>query len=160
MDHSFCLSHLQRKYIKYIQKGRADKPPRIYTVTIDYGNHVYSRKCLESDSSYFKDRDGNPRVFDYRRYVASFELPSLMEGLMSSTIYDDGKDGYRVGTTLKIDGVDVEYLVFFKVWASKQNGLTLRVKTAYPRDDAHGKNKATGRRINLSVILYRESKLS
>lgn len=159
-DHSFDIKHLLATNISFRQPAKNGMPERIHFVEVDYGEHAYSRynEGLSTGSG-MKDRSGNSRIFDIDRYYASFDLPGLIKDLMNTRIYRAGGDSYMIRKPIRLNGYDVDYEVYFEVWAFK-GSLRLRVKTAYTRDLGHQSNRPNYKeKISFSVIIDKALKV-
>ena len=154
-EHTFDISHLNCDFVRYVQKARDGYPDRMYSVGIYYSNHVYSRKRVANDqNSDFLDKAKNERVFDYNRYLASYELPSIIEDLMNRDVFHANSDGsYMVTSKIEVNGVQSDYDVYFAVFETKGK-LNLQVKTAYIRDERHQGNRCKNGRIGFSRVLF------
>lgn len=112
-DHSFDISHLKSELARYVQGAKGLNPDRIYSVKIHYSNHVYSRSRSAHDAGYdFLDGARNERVFDYDRYLASYELPGIILGLMTAKIFHANDGSFMVTSRINQYGVDVDYDVY------------------------------------------------
>jgi hypothetical protein len=93
------------------------------------------------------------RVFDFRRYQLSLQLPQIVENLMERRCYHSGRGNYFTVETLDDDLKRVEYEIYFAASRASRGRINLFVQSAYVRDKAHA-NKPQRKPIRFHVILF------
>jgi hypothetical protein len=140
----YDLGHLSHRTCDYKQPAKGGKPERTYHVEIRFSLHCFTRgpkpeEVPDKRLNYSDDRE--TRIFDFRRYELSKQLPAIFDTLERRKCYHTGKSNF-----LTVEGVDdsgnaVEYEIFFTVLrsSSRRGILNIFVQSAYIRDSQHGR---------------------
>lgn len=154
----YDLSHLHPRLIEVVQPASGDKPAVTYRVQLGYGLHTFTRgvKAGETPNQELLYRDRREcRIFDFDRYRLSFQLPDITSGLHLRKCYHTGKGNFFVVEAVGVDGVPVEYEVYFEASRASQRGvLNLFVQSAYVRDDAHKGGQPKRKPIKFYVLMH------
>jgi len=153
----YDLSHLHPTTITYLQPAQEGKPERAYKVDVIFSLHCFTRGQLQDEKRdkhlcYSDNRE--TRIFDFERYGLSKGLLSVVKELMNRPCYQTGKDNFVV-----IDRIDsqeriISYEIYFDVFLAARKVLTLRIISAYPRDEEKfGNRPKTKTRIHFGTIL-------
>jgi len=160
---TYDLSHLHPSVHFYFQPAKGLLPPRGYRVNILYSLHCFTRsgagETIDPALEYGDDRE--TRVFDFRRYNLSLQLPAIVKNLMGAKCFEADRDNFFTLHVVDDQGNNVDYEVYFKASKSSINGtLNLFVQSAYPRDAAYRGNRPRKhpKSIGFAVVLYNASK--
>ena len=133
----YDTNHLKKHVIEYIQLPLQDKPECRYSVEVSYSNHCFTKAGNETD-----------RIFDLERYEESKRLPQIMGELMSRECHHTGKNNF---VTFDL-GEGKTYEIYFEVF--KNEGLKIRVQSAYIRDPHRLYSQPGRSKIKFSTILF------
>lgn len=160
---TYDLSHLHPFVQSYLQPANGRNPPRGYRVNVLYSLHCFTRsgagETIDSSVQYSDDRE--TRVFDFRRYNLSLQLPEVMKNLIAAKCYEADRGNFFTVHLADDNGNSIDYEVYFTVSKSSTAGiLNLFVQSAYPRDAAYRSNRPNKRPkpIGFAIILYNASK--
>jgi len=153
----YDLSHLNSRTATYEQPAKGDKPVRQYQVEVIFSLHCFTRGFQENeqperDLLYSDSRE--TRVFDFRRYELSKQLPRIMQELADRKCYHSGKGNFFTVEVFDEQEEKIEYDIFFEASKSEKRGtIRLFVQSAYVRDAKHRSRPALNR-IGFYVILF------
>jgi hypothetical protein len=156
---TYALEHLHPKVVVYEQPAANDKPARQYKVQLIYSLHCFTRKA-ESDETidqalFYRD-SRECRIFDFRRYGLSKQLPMIVEAFYCRQCYHTGKGNFFVVELIGEDGVKEEYEIYFEASRSSVRGvLNLYIQSAYVRDKEHASNRPKKKPIGFYIILFK-----
>lgn len=92
----YDLGHLHPKAITYFQPARGTNPPRCYNVDLIYSLHCFTKgmegENPDPDLLYSDNRQ--TRIFDFRRYELSRQLPAIIESLMTCKCFHTGRGNF------------------------------------------------------------------
>lgn len=154
----YDLTHLHPKHLSYRQVATGDKPERVYTVDVTFSLHCFTRGIKPGEQPrhsllYADSREC--RVFDFRRYALSRELPAIVEELHRRKCYHSGKGNFFVVELVTHEGERLDYEIYFEASRSSRKGVVnLYVQSAYVRDEAHRGNRPKNKPISFTVILF------
>jgi hypothetical protein len=154
----YDLTHLHPKRLNYRQAAAGDKPERVYTVDVTFSLHCFTRGIKPGEQPhpsllYADSREC--RVFDFRRYTLSRELPVIVDELHRRKCYHSGKGNFFVVELVTNEGERLDYEIYFEASRSPRKGvLNLYVQSAYVRDEAHRGNRPKKKPIGFTVILF------
>lgn len=153
---TYDLSHLHPTLITYLQTAKEGKPERAYKVQIIFSLHCFTSGKIKGEqyasSLYYKDNI-ETRIFDFKRYALSKGLPEIMRNLMQKQCYHTEKGNFFALELVDNKGNKKNYEIYFIVFLSAENRLTLRVQSAYIRDEHHLGSQPKRQKINFGVIL-------
>ena len=100
------------------------------------------------------------RIFDFYRYSLSLKLPEAIKNLGTKKCFHTGRGNFFTIELISDTGEPVKYEIFFNIHKQKRgnNGLMLRVESAYVRDSDHQSSAPKGRKIGLNIILNKRLK--
>jgi hypothetical protein len=154
----YDLTHLHPQRLSYRQAASDDKPERVYTVDVAFSLHCFTRGIKSGEQlhhSLFYADSRERRVFDFRRYALSRELPAIIEELHRRKCYHSGKGNFFVVELVTHEGERLNYEIYFEASRSSRKGvLNLYVQSAYVRDEAHRGNRPKKKPIGFTVILF------
>jgi hypothetical protein len=154
----YDLTHLHPKQLTYRQEAKGDKPERVYVVDVIFSIHCFTRGIKPGENPnrsllYADTRES--RVFDFRRYALSKELPNIVEELHRRKCHHSGKGNFFVAEVIDQNGNLLNYEIYFDASRSSKKGVVnLYVQSAYVRDEAHRSNKPKKKPIGFTVILH------
>lgn len=154
----YDLTHLHPKRLTYSQPAKGDKPERVYEVDVIFSMHCFTRGIKQGESPdknllYMDSRES--RVFDFRRYALSKELPAIVEELHRRKCHHSGKGNFFVVEVINQEGERLDYEIYFEASRSTKKGIiNLYVQSAYVRDAAHGNNTPKKKPIGFTIILF------
>jgi len=160
----YDLSHLNAHQVEYFDDRDKDNPIT-YTFTVTYSFHCFTK---ESESEYHSteelkqliyDAPAESRPFNFERYELSKHLPSIIKSLSDKQTFvgHAGYNSYATVKLLNLKGIEVDYLVIFKVFRENKK-LRLHVTSAYPVYEGKGRMKKV-RFLTLAKCLYSNQKL-
>lgn len=159
----YDLSHLHPRTIVYEVAAKGDKPALHYTVDVTYSKHCFSID-LPKDGSYdstlvYRSRfdlyNRDPRLFNFRRFLLSKQLPDIIATLVTRKCMHTGHGNFFTVELIEEDGGRVDYDIFFTASRSSAKGrLNLYVQSAFVREK---EKLPAGKRIRFEVILYNTS---
>ncbi len=127
--------------------------PRSYEVDIIYSMHCFTRGRRDGDANLLYSDRRETRVFDFRRYQLSLQLPQIVENLMGRRCYHAGRQNFFTVEMLDDELKRIEYEIYFTASRASSGRLKLFVQSAYVRDKAHA-NKPQRKPIGFHVILF------
>lgn len=154
----YDLTHLHPKRLTYIQPAKGDKPERLYEVDVIFSMHCFTRGIKQGESPdknllYMDSRES--RVFDFRRYSLSKELPAIVEELHRRKCHHSGKGNFFVVEVITQEGERLDYEIYFEASRGTSRGvINLYVQSAYVRDAAHRSNTPKKKPIGFTIILF------
>jgi hypothetical protein len=156
---TYALEHLHPKVVVYEQPAAHDKPARVYKVQLIYSLHCFTRKAEPDETRdqalYYRD-SRERRIFDFRRYRQSKQLPMIVETFYSRQCYHTGKGNFFVVELIGEDGAREEYEIYFEASRSSVRGvLNLYIRSAYVRDKDHTGNRPKKKPIGFYIILFK-----
>lgn len=155
---SYDLGHLHPVELVFTQAATAVKPEHNYRVQVNYSLHCFTRSpkpgepAPESALWYADARER--RIFDFRRYTLSKQLPVIVKELIRRKCYHSGKGNFFVAELVDVDGQREEYEIYFVASRSTEKGcVNLYVQSAYIRDQKHD-NRPKRKPIRFEIILF------
>lgn len=152
----YDLSHLHPRIITYLQPAREKKPEQKYKVRAIFNLHCFTRGQKENETPdpalYYSD-NREQRIFDFVRYNLSLQLPGIVESFMSRQCYHTGKGNFLVIELSTGTGKVQNYEIYFNMFIAADNTLTLRIESAYLRDEEHWESRPKKHKIGFGVIL-------
>ena len=110
----YDLIHLHPKKLVYRQVAAGNKPEREYQVDVFFSLHCFTRgikKDEQPNKSLLYADSRESRVFDFRRYFLSKELPLIVDELHRRKCYHSGKGNFFVVEVLTQEGGKLNYRV-------------------------------------------------
>jgi len=154
---AYDLSHLHPIAVTYQQPAKGDRPTRCYSVEVSFGLHCFTRSAAPDegrDPALLYSDSRETRVFDFRRYELSKQLPAIVRDLSRRKCYHSGKGNFFTVVSLDDQGRRIEYDVFFEASRSAKRGVVrLFVQSAYVRDAQHS-SRPRLKPIGIYVILH------
>ena len=151
--------HLHPQFVTFTQASKGGLPARVYYVQVIYSLHCFTRGTrpvddVSSPLAYADSRE--TRMFDFKRYECSKQLPSIVSGLPSAPCFHTGHGNFFTVKLLnQTTGQEETYEVYFTASRSsaKPVCVNLFVESAYVRDREHN-NRPARKKINFFVILH------
>jgi hypothetical protein len=150
----YDLSHLHSFSFELVVPEKDGKPRLTYQIRVDFSWHCFTRSARDGESylSIFEYKHGNEtRLFCEERYALSKPLPEIIRSIGDRKCFHAKDSNFFTVEAMNREGQRVEYSIFFTVFASGKNGLTLTVQSAYLRD---GVPVAQRRPIRFSIIAF------
>ncbi len=154
----YDLAHLHPKRLTYWQDAKNDKPELTYNVDVIFSMHCFTRGIKSNENPdekllYVDSRE--TRVFDFRRYDLSKELPVIVAELHRRKCHHSGKGNFFVVEVITQEGEHLDYEIYFEASRSSRKGIiNLYVQSAYVRDTAHRGNTPKKKPIGFTIILF------
>ncbi len=144
---TYCLNHLRFMETEATLELRGGFKKTVQ-ITVSFENHCYTRSVTEVElaAKVYPEKeliqDGSeehprPRVFNEERYKLSFQLPSLVQSLITNKQKVYATSHHNVlSAQVVLDGNDRSpYVFFMKVSKDKElKKLKIKVESAYPYD--------------------------
>ena len=127
---TYDLSHLHPCTIIYEVAAKDDKPVRHFTVDVIYSKHCFSSE-LPKDVNYdpvlfyrsrFDPHNGDPRLFNFRRFLLSKQLPDIIATLVRRKCMHTGHGNFFTVELIEEDDQRVDYDIFFTASRSSTEG--------------------------------------
>lgn len=154
----YDLAHLHPKRITFIQEAKDNKPERLYEVDVIFSMHCFTRgtKTGENPNTNLLYKDSREsRIFDFRRYELSKQLPKIVGELLRKKCHHSEKGNFFVVEVLTDKGERLNYEIYFDASRSSKRGvINLFVRSAYVRDEEHRANIPKKKTIAFAVILF------
>jgi hypothetical protein len=159
-EETYDLSHLHPCTIIYEVAAKGDRPALHFTVDVTYSKHCFSSELPKSGyydaalfyRSRFDPRDRDPRLFNFRRFLLSKQLPDIIATLVRRKCMHTGHGNFFTVELTEAGGESVDYDVFFTASRSSTKGrLNLYVQSAFVREK---EKLPAGKRIRFEIILY------
>lgn len=154
----YDLTHLHPKRLTYRQPAKDNKPERVYEVDVIFSMHCFTRGVKQDEKPdrnllYADSRES--RVFDFRRYGLSKELPAIIKELHRRKCHHSGKGNFFVVEVITREGEHLDYEIYFEASRNTKRGaINLYVQSAYVRDAAHRSNTPKKKPIGFTIILF------
>jgi len=159
-EKTYDLSHLHPRTIEYEVAAKSDKPALHFIVDVTYSKHCFSSDLPKNGNydpalfyrSRFDPHNRDPRLFDFRRFFLSKQLPDIIATLVRRKCMHTGHGNFFTVELIEEDGQRVDYDVFFTASRSSIKGrLNLYVQSAFVREK---EKLPAGKRIRFEIILY------
>lgn len=155
----YDLSHLHPCTLEYEVPAKNDRPPLRFIVDVIYSKHCFSKAAPADEydpGMFYRDRfdprNRDPRLFDFRRFRLSKQLPEVIGSLVRRKCMHTGHGNFFTVALIDESGQSVDYDIFFTVSRSSTQGrLNLYVQSAFVREK---EKLPPGRRIRFEIILY------
>ena len=99
--------------------------------------------------------DYENRLFDFRRYELSKQLPEIIQTLPTrKPRHNSNRRNFFSVEIITENGVTVEYNIFFKVKKVSKGRLEMIVETAFVRDLDYDSLRPEGKPIRFWIILH------
>jgi hypothetical protein len=158
-DGNTCdLAHLHPRTFRFERPAEGNRPAEVYKVDTIFTSHCFTRQPKKAES-YDKDMlysDGyESRLFDFRRYELSKQLPEIVRTMAARKLYHNGnRRNFFTVEVIGESGKLVEYDIFFKVRKMAKGRLEMIVETAFVRDPEYGSTRPAGKPIRFWIILH------
>jgi hypothetical protein len=135
----YDLSHLDQFTFEFVVPEKDGRPRQAYGIDVLFSWHCFTRGIAEGEHlpealAYSRGRE--TRLFDERRYRFSRQLPSIIRGIGTRKCFHSGKGNFFTVELTDEEGSRIDYTIFFKISrTAKRGALTLRVESAYARDN-------------------------
>ncbi len=108
---TYDLAHLHPKTVTFFQSAKGTNPPRGYKVDLIYSLHCFTRGMEREtpDPQLLYNDDRETRIFDFRRYELSNQLPPIIEGLMTCKCFHAERGNFFTIKIVDEDGEQVDY---------------------------------------------------
>jgi hypothetical protein len=154
----YDLAHLHPRTFRFERPAEGVKPAEIYNVDTVFTSHCFTRKPKNAEvfdeSLVYSDGYEN-RLFDFRRYELSKQLPEIVRTMAARKPYhNSNRRNFFTVEVIGENGKFVEYDVFFKVRKMAKGRLEMIVETAFVRDTEYGSIRPAGKPIRFWIILH------
>jgi len=144
---TYCLNHLRFMETQAALELRGGFKKTVQ-ITVSFENHCYTRSVTEvelaedvyPEQELIQDgskEDPRPRVFDEERYKLSFQLPSLVQSLITNQqkVYATSHHNVLSAQVITDSNNNYPYVFFMKVSKDKElKKLRVKIESAYPYD--------------------------
>lgn len=154
---TYDLTHLHPKCLTYTQPAKGSNPARAYNVDVIFSMHCFTRGVdhADPDPALLYSDNKETRIFDFRRYELSRQLPCIVEQLMNCKCFHTGRDNFLTIPLIDEQGNNVDYEIYFTASkATRPSMVNLYIQSAYVRDAAHHGNRPHRKPIGFPIILY------
>jgi hypothetical protein len=155
---TYDLAHLHPRTFRFERPPEGNRPAEIYTVDAIFASHCFTRQpkkaeSFDKDLLYFDGYEN--RLFDFRRYEVSKQLPEIIRTMPARKPYHNkNRRNFFTVEVISEDGSPVEYDVFFKMRKKAKGRLEMIVETAFVRDPGYGSIRPAGKPIRFWIILH------
>jgi len=130
----------------------------VYKVETIFTSHCFTRQPQNTES-YDKNllySDGyESRLFDFRRYELSKQLPEILRTMPGRKPYhNNNRRNFFTVEVMAENGSLVEYDIFFKLRKAARGRLEMIVETAFVRDPEYDSIRPAGKPIRFWIILH------
>ena len=150
------LSHLDPYIWLLDQEKNGKHPARQYRFNIIFSLHCFTKQLPLNepiaDSSLLYRSRKEVRQFCFERYELSKQLPEIINNINKKPCWHTNHGHFFTIEIQSKEGTKSEYEIYFDVYKSGKGWLTLIVKSAYLRDEAHRTSQSKKRKIRFSVI--------
>lgn len=114
---SYSLAHLHPYRMEFDQPATGKAPARKFQVQVIFSLHCFTRNLKDGEPApakamlYSDSRE--TRIFDFRRYELSKQLPAIIQQLQGRKCFHSGKGNYFVIELVSEAGEQNEYEVYF-----------------------------------------------
>jgi hypothetical protein len=155
---TYDLSHLNSGTLRFERPAEGSKAAEVYTVEVIFTLHCFTREPRPDerrDESLMYSDGHERRLFDYRRYELSKQLPGIIQTLPDRKPYQNAnRRNFFSVETIAENGARAEYDIFFKVKKKSKGRLELIVETAFVRDPGYDSTRPHGRPVRFWIILH------
>jgi hypothetical protein len=155
---TYDLSHLHPRTFRYVRPAEGNKPAEIYKVDTIFTSHCFTRepkKAENYDKNLEYSDDYENRLFDFRRFELSKQLPEIIQTLPArKPRHNNNRRNFFSVEAIAENGAAVEYDIFFKVRKVSKGRLEMIVETAFVRDLDHDSLRPDGKPIRFWIILH------
>lgn len=153
----YDLSHLHPFDLSFTAPASGKRPERTYDLQVTFSMHAFTHGMKDDeDTQGLLYRDAREtRVFDFKRYDLSKQLPDIVKKLGERRCFHTHHGSFFTIELVGEDGQKEEYEIYFKVSRASQKGrLNVYIQSAYVRDDKHHTSQPKKRKIGFQVIAY------
>lgn len=155
---TYDLSHLHPRIFRFNRPAEGSRSAEVFLVNTVFTAHCFTRaprkaEAFDIDLVY---SDGyESRLFDFRRYELSKQLPEIVATLPSRKIYHNNqRRNFFTVEMITASGERIEYDVFFKMKKMSKGRLEMIVETAFVRDPGYDSIRPHGRPIRFWIVLH------
>lgn len=149
------LSHLD-PFEWFLEWPKEDKRSvRKYQFNILFSMHCFTKRVLASestDSALLYKGPTEARLFCFERYELSKQLPKIIRNINNKSCWHTQHGSFFTIEIQDKSGIKHDYEIYFDVYKSSKNWLTLMVKSAYIRDAQYAIGQPKKRKVRFSVI--------
>jgi hypothetical protein len=155
---TYDLTHLHPRTFRFERPAEETRPAEVYKVDTIFTSHCFTRQPKKAES-YDKNllySDGyENRLFDFRRYELSKQLPEIVQTMPARKPYhNSNRRNFFTVEVLAESGNLVEYDTFFKSRKTARGRLEMIVETAFVRDPEYNSIRPAGKPIRFWIILH------
>ena len=155
---AYDLTHLHPRTFRFERPAEGTRPAEVYKVDTIFTSHCFTRQPKKAES-YDKNllySDGyENRLFDFRRYELSKQLPEILQSMPARKPYhNSNRRNFFTVEVLAESGNLVEYDIFFKLRKTARGRLEMIVETAFVRDPEYNSIRPAGKPIRFWIILH------
>lgn len=155
---TYDLTHLHPRTFRYERPAEGNKPAEVYKVDTLFTSHCFTREPKKEeiyDIEQVYPDDYENRLFDFRRYELSKQLPEIIQSLPTGKPrHNNNRRNFFSVEIITENGVTVEYDIFFKVKKVTKGRLEMIVETAFVRDLDYDSLRPEGKPIRFWIILH------
>jgi hypothetical protein len=149
--HTVSFEHLREFDMMLTRPAYGSFPDLRVSIRVVFDCHVVTEadrsarlKLAVDDPMYWIDSGGICRRFEYRRYVCSHALPSLIRGLPNgkTKCYVGGNENYLVCHRQSREGLSEFYQVYFDLYRPRgEERLVMYIQSAYIKDEPNAADR-------------------
>jgi len=128
---------------------------RKYQFNTLFSMHCFTKQRLVSesvDSALLYEGPTETRIFCFERYELSKQLPRIIRNVNNKSCWHTHHGNFFTIEIQDKKGIKHDYEIYFDVYKSGKNWLTLMVQSAYIRDVQHATTQPKKRKVRFSVI--------
>jgi hypothetical protein len=125
-----------------------------YNINVTFSFHCFTQgiNYTVEDALYYKTPKDNSRIFCNKRYELSKQLPEIISKINEQSCWFGKGDNFLRVEYVDIDGVNKDYEIYFNLFKSRKGWLSLKVFTAFPRDEECRESMEERQRIKFKTI--------
>jgi hypothetical protein len=154
----YDVQHLRPFTQTYERDAKGALPAESYSVNVTFSHHCFTEGLPKDgtphDAKLRYDFDGDPRLFNAKRWELSKQLPGIVANLPKLHCAHTGKGNFFTVVLTDADGAKVEYEIYFRVWKPGKGRIFMHVESAYVREAGFGTSRPKGMKVSFFVILH------
>lgn len=155
---AYDLAHLHPRTFRFERPAEGNKPAEVYKVDTIFTSHCFTREPKKAEiynKSQVYPNDHENRLFDFRRYELSKQLPEIIQTLPArKPRHNNNRRNFFSVEVIAENGATIEYDIFFKVRKVAKGRLEMIVETAFVRDPDYNSLRPEGKPIRFWIILH------
>jgi hypothetical protein len=154
----YDLQHLRSYTITYERPVQGKNPAESFSVNVTFSHHCFTEGLPKNEAPHDPalryDFNGDPRLFNVRRWALSRQLPDIIAKLPTLRCAQTGKGNFFTVALTDADGATVDYEIYFRIWKPGKGRIFMHVESAYVREADYGSSRPKGMSIAFFVILH------